>query len=180
MRRDLRGSRSLSPDGLVSRELTDVEEEIIQQVRQNRRGVHFIRKQLRKILDECQKTGTVSIEHRHMLSDCCGRKAILLLWPISKSPLTASTTPQQLEEFLAALRSEYEHVDSEARSLDQVAEIQLARLCIPLERSDLFIRYRAHNSRELNHALSELERRQRRKSGETVIPPIKLDITEGL
>ena len=47
----------------------------------------------------------------------------------------------------------------------------------PQEVSDRLLRYEAHLSREFDRTLSQLERLQRMRMGQPVLPPIKLDIS---
>jgi len=54
---------------------------------------------------------------------------------------------------------------------------QIARSLPPTDVSNKILRYGTALNRELYRALSELERLQRRRRGDTVPPPIKVDVS---
>ena len=176
MRHDHEKRRLGGDGGLQSSRLTDIEEQIIKRFKETRFGALTICRSLREIHNTVLQTRTLSQEDRDLLHDCCGRSASLL-FPREFPSDGKVNTPEQLTEFLGALASEYQSTLAKFRSLGEDVEINDSRLAVPLERSDLLVRYDSHCSREFYRALSKLESRQRRKAGEAVVPPIKVDIT---
>ena len=160
--------------GKSNRELTGTEEQIIRRLRETHFGIYVVLSLLGEIRGECIKTGVVSQNHQDLLRDCYGREADFLLLPLSNDTANPS---EQVVEFLLKLDEVMRTLASRRSSLQEMAEWHKQRLSVPDERADLLIRYDAHSSRELYRALGELERLQRRRTGDLVPPPIKVDVT---
>ena len=161
-------------NGRRNTDLTDTEERIVQQLRETSLGVIIVLTFLEGIRAECVKTGVVSQNHRDLLRDCYGREADFLLLPLSDNTANPS---EQVVEFLGKLDQEMKILALQQNSLMALDELHKQRLSVPDERADLLIRYDAHASRELYRALGELERLQRRRTGDLVPPPIKVNVT---
>jgi hypothetical protein len=162
--------------GAASSQLTDTEERIIQKLRETDLGIKLVRIYLHQIREECERTGIVSQDHRDLLRDCCGRNADWLLSPLSRNTANPS---QQVGEFLERLEEEDTSQHFSARLLASRTEANISRLSIPNERPDLLVRYDTQQARELYRALGELERLQRRRLGDLVPAPIKVEVTGG-
>ena len=162
-------------NGTYSRLLSLTETQVIQQTRQTLRGIRLIRFYLNEIYQECQRAGAVSLAFADLLRCCCGSDADIILSSIS---LDAPNPPEQIAELLKRLEREDFSLQARANSLAEKAAVDALRFSVP-ERADLFIRYDRHYSNELYRALAELERQQRRRSGEVVPPPIKVDMMAG-
>ena len=155
--------------------LMPAEESIIQQMRQHRVGIMMFRRYLRMIRAELEGTGTVPPELRDLLRLSCRRSdANFMLSCLSND---TPNTPEQVAKFLERLDKEDESLAVKARSLAEEAELDEARFSVPEERADVLIRWDNHYSREFYRAAGELERLQRRRAGEAVVPPIKMDFT---
>jgi len=162
--------------GIRPRDLTPTEERIIGQLRESPDCILVLQILLGKIREDCRSTGTVSQDNRDLLRDCLGAQADSLLSELSSD---AVDSPEQVAKFLEELEAEERSLERLARSFATRRVHHLLRLSIPDERADMLMRYDAHYARELDRAIGELERLQRRRLGEPVPPPIKLDMTGG-
>jgi len=155
--------------------LTPAEESIIQQMRQHRVGIMMFRRYLREIREELEGTGTVSPQSRDLLRLSCRRSdANFMLSCLSND---TPNTPEQVAKFLERLDKEDESLALNERSLAEEAKLDESRFSVPEARADQLIRWDNHYSREFYRAAGDLERSQRRRAGEAVVPPIKVDFT---
>ena len=86
------------------------------------------------------------------------------------------------ERILSILDKEYSRLEESIDSVGVVEEWQkkatVARLCLPPEAASLkILRYETTIERQLYRAMDQLERLQRRRQGEVVPPPLKVDVT---
>jgi hypothetical protein len=89
----------------------------------------------------------------------------------------------ECRKFMVALiDAEIARLTRLAKALEAVqqqrAQYKTSAAVIPAqELSDRLVRYEAHLSREIDRTLSQLERLQRMRRGQPVLPPVKVDLS---
>jgi hypothetical protein len=156
-------------------------EEVIRNLGRTPEGIDFLVTVVRTIREEIDEKGSLSIEHRDLLCDCLGRQ-----WLTSMPPTDASNRAifdeTEKNELLAMLDGQISSLESlrHQTAIRKKGESQAAagRINLPsTEESEKLIRYETHLDRMLYRAMDQLERHQRRRLGEIVLPPLNVNLT---
>ena len=89
--------------------------------------------------------------------------------------------PERRKRFLDRLDTEIEYLEKLVQNiefeqrLNREAQVSITSLP-PEQAANRILRYEAHIERQLKSALDQLERIQRRRRGEVIPPPLKVDI----
>ena len=111
-----------------------------------------------------------------MLLNCVG-----LDWVFELPSDESWKKPERRKPFLDRLDTEIENTEKLAENLEFEERLkrlaQFSTTSLPPEQAaNRILRYETHINRQLNGALDQLERIQRRRRGEVVPPPLKLGV----
>jgi len=159
-----------------SRETAVADQELIKNLRRSPMGIHVICRGIREFKDEVGKNGMPSEKSIFRLLNCVGHDWILEL-PSDES----WKIPERRKRFLDRLDTEIEYLEKLVQNiefeqrLNREAQVSITSLP-PEQAANRILRYEAHIERQLNHALDQLERVQRRRRGEVIAPPLKVEV----
>ena len=159
-----------------SRERAAGDQELIKNLRRTPLGIQVICRGIREFKEEMAKNDIPSKESTLMLLNCVG-----LDWVFELPSDESWKKPEARKRFLDRLDMEIEELEKLARNIETGQLLsRLAQLSVtalpPEQAANRILRYEAHIERQLNHALDQLERIQRRRRGEVIPPPLKVDI----
>jgi hypothetical protein len=152
------------------------DEESIRRLRQTTQGIQFLLESLAEIKTEVESTGVLKELHCNWIARCFGAEGLDLLRKADKQ-----LEPDDLQELLAAMSWHLKELAKLGRRIAAADRAEIGAdllLCSlpPDEYADRLLRYDAHYERQFYRAINELERLQRRRKGEAVPPPLKLEI----
>ncbi len=159
-----------------SRETAVTDQELIKNLRPSPLGIHVICRGIREFKDDVAKNGIPSEKSTFMLLNCVG-----LDWMFELPSDESWKKPERRKRFLDRLDTEIEDLEKLAENLEFEQRLKrLAQFSItslpPEQAANRILRYETHINRQLNGALDQLERIQRRRRGEVVPPPLKLGV----
>jgi hypothetical protein len=120
------------------------------------------------IREDCQPEGALEEICAATIVACCWRKR--RLWRYESGTIAKALADNR--DFLREQSIDSE-MDLAAPADPELNPVIVDHLCLPpKEDADKLLRYEAMNDRQLNQALAQLERLQRRRIGDAVPPPI--------
>jgi hypothetical protein len=148
-------------------------------LRRTLEGIRFLRTMLIAVKGEVEAKSFLPTRCRNLLVDVLGMEV---------TPVVADTDEfrdPDMRQFLL------QFIDGQLQELDSLLELRTASIRAenhaslsscnlpPSDAMDRIVRYETHLTRELNNAMLHLERIQRRRQGESVTAPLRLQIDRG-
>lgn len=148
---------------------------IILGLRRTHEGNSLVRDMLQKVRDEIEKEGSLSDKNRRLIVELLGDPwvAIVTMGKF-QDPEARKNLLLSIDGKLTELKSRDQYLT--ARDAMQ-KNAELLRAIVPTDGStDRILRCESHVERQLYRAMDQLDRLQRRRKGEWVPAPVKLEI----
>ena len=173
----MRAERPLTRKSTASlREKVAANQETLRNLRRTPSGILTLRNAIRDIKEEVMRDDDFSYERLTDMLNCLG-----FHWTANLPFAGKSVSPDKYQQFISLLDKEIVELEQSAKDLlsERWAELSSKVLSASLPSDDAanrILRYEAHVDRQLYRAQDQLERLQRRRRGDNVPPPLKIEI----
>ena len=154
----------------------DGSEKLILKLEQSETGIGFLEGLVRDVRDEIEHTGSLSESGLQQMI-----RGVDKSWNVYSVKGFAPDLNQRKKAMLQQLDLERSRLDKLKEAVKKRASFGTDSECrgasVPMgDAMDRILRYERHVEQQLYRAMDQLERLQRRRRGESLLPPLKLEI----